>query len=417
MRYKSSINKGLWGGLVLLLSVFNLLPAQASVSSIVTRLKSSTVTIITYDVEGEYLSTGCGFFTSKQDVVTARHVIKGAYSAEIQTSNGRSYSVKEVVAEDKEGDLVRLSVDIPSELVDVIVTTPVPAQAGEGIVVVGPETSNRSKGREILEGKVSAVRLIQGFGTIIEISAPLTPGYSGSPVVNMAGDVIGIATFQVVAEEQVNFAVPAERVSRLIPRDPKSLGLWEAERSRSVKALKEDLYLTGIGLLWAEEWETALYCFKGVVTEDPLYVIAYPLIGLCNLQLGRWDDAAQAYRQTLLIDPDDATAYNHLATAYAKMERWGEAVAAYRQAARLEPDEPAHLFGLGIAYSKVGEWTNARESFKGALDLDPRFAQAHYGLGLCYWALEDDDAAWQEYWTLKELDVYLAEELLETLKQ
>jgi len=417
VRKNSSLHKGLRGGFLIFLFASNLLRAQTDISPVVSRLNTSTVTVTTYDADGSYISTGCGFFASKQgDVITCRHVIEGASQVSIQIEGGRAYKVPDVIAEDKEGDLIRLRADVPEEVIQILTTTPTAAREGERIYVVGPETDNPGS-REYLEGKIAGIRDIYGFGTIIEITAPLTPGFSGSPVVNLKGDIVGVATFQVIGEEYVNFAVPADRVLRLIPRDAEPVAGWESRRKHEISEIEEELYLTGVGLMWAEEWESALYCLKGVVEEDPLYVIAYPLIGYCSLQLGHWEDAVDAYRQTLLIKPDDATAYSHLGLAYCKLERWGLAVAAFKQAARLEPEDPQNHIELGVAFSKVGDWPAALESFNKAVEIDPSSDEAHFGLGFCYWILEEDAKAWSQYRILESLGSSLATDLHDYLSK
>jgi S1-C subfamily serine protease len=69
---------------------------------------------------------------------------------------------------------------------------------------------------------VSAIRTIRDRGEFLQISAPISPGSSGGPVVNMAGQVIGIATFQ-VRGQNLNFAVPGYRILDLRDGPPRPL--------------------------------------------------------------------------------------------------------------------------------------------------------------------------------------------------
>jgi S1-C subfamily serine protease len=66
----------------------------------------------------------------------------------------------------------------------------------------------------VTEGLVSAIRTVRDRGEFLQISAPIAPGSSGGPVVNMKGQVIGIATFQ-VRGQNINFAVPGYRILAL----------------------------------------------------------------------------------------------------------------------------------------------------------------------------------------------------------
>ncbi len=70
--------------------------------SIIKRIKPSVVIVFAYDDTGEFLKLGSGFFISQNgDVVTNYHVLQGASSAEIKTSDGKTYPITYIVAEDE----------------------------------------------------------------------------------------------------------------------------------------------------------------------------------------------------------------------------------------------------------------------------------------------------------------------------
>src|SRR4030095_12121757 len=81
---------------------------QDPLPELVRRIKPSAVAIETFDVRGEKLSRGSGFFVDTDRVVTNRHVIDNAYRAEIHSYTGHVYAVRGVVAIDAEGDLAVL---------------------------------------------------------------------------------------------------------------------------------------------------------------------------------------------------------------------------------------------------------------------------------------------------------------------
>src|SRR5205807_8975478 len=82
--------------------------AQDDLPNLVRRIKPSAVAIETFDVRGEKLSRGSGFFIDKDRVVTNRHVIDGAYRAEAHLNSGNNFPVKNVPAVDAEGDVALL---------------------------------------------------------------------------------------------------------------------------------------------------------------------------------------------------------------------------------------------------------------------------------------------------------------------
>ena len=156
----------------------SLLFSQDNLPEIVKKVKPSTVVILTYDKDGKALSQGSGFFISREgDVITNRHVIQGAIKAEIKTTEGNTYPIKQVVAEDVEGDIIRLSVDIPTGLAPPLKISSSLLSEGERIIVIG---SPLGLEQTISDGIVSAIREIPGYGKVVQITAPISPGSSGT---------------------------------------------------------------------------------------------------------------------------------------------------------------------------------------------------------------------------------------------
>ena len=126
--------------------------------------------IITYDNDGTPHGQGSGFIsTISGEVITNLHVIEGASRAEIKTPDGKVYPVTHIVAEDTEGDLVRISAEIPAGKLKPLKLTSVIPQVGEQIVIVGNPLGLEGTAST---GIVSAVRDIPTFGKIIQLSAP-----------------------------------------------------------------------------------------------------------------------------------------------------------------------------------------------------------------------------------------------------
>src|SRR6476469_6616373 len=90
--------------------------AQDQLPELVRQIKPSAVAIETFDARGEKLARGSGFFVDVDRVVTNRHVIDGAYRAEVHLNSGHTFPVKSVLAVDAEGDVALLKVDAPANL-------------------------------------------------------------------------------------------------------------------------------------------------------------------------------------------------------------------------------------------------------------------------------------------------------------
>src|SRR5437773_8479400 len=176
---------------LILLVAASAVSAQDFLPELVKRIKPSAVAIETFDSHGNTLSRGSGFFVAADRIITNRHVIDRSSRVEVHLVDGKKFPVKGVLAVDGEGDLALLQIDVPKELaVPLPIVRAVP-QEGEFVVVIGNPFGLEGS---VSNGIVSAVREIPGDGKIIQITASISPGSSGSPVANMGGQVIGIAT-------------------------------------------------------------------------------------------------------------------------------------------------------------------------------------------------------------------------------
>ena len=356
--------------------------AQENLTALIKKVSPSVVLVITYDEEGEELSGGSGFFISDDgDVITNCHVIQGACHAEVKTSDEKVYDVKEVLAEDKEGDLIRLSVDIPRDAVHVLGISDSLPEVGERVIVVGNPLGLE---QTVSDGIVSAVREIPAFGNIIQITAPISSGSSGSPVVNMKGEVIGVASFQMVEGQNLNFAIPGERVAKLTPGKGQTLAERKAAITEEWLASAEGLYWKGMYSFWAEDYEEALSCFEDAVEKNQQHAEAWFYVGYCKNKLGSSSKAIEAYEQAIRIDPDHAKAHHNLGVIYGNLGLYSEAIEAYKQAIRIDPDYAKAFYSLGWAYSELGLYSEAIETYKQAIRINPDYAAAYYNLGLAY---------------------------------
>src|SRR3990170_3120283 len=301
--------------------------SQENLTTLIKNVQQSVVVIITYNEEGEILGQGTGFFISTEgDVITNIHVLEGAHRADVKTAEGKIYPVKNILAENREADLIRVSVDISHKDVHPLPVSASMPEVGEQVIVIGNPLGLEQTASD---GIVSAVREIPGFGKIIQITAPVSPGSSGSPVVNMKGEVIGVATFIMLEGQNLNFAIPGERVAKLTPTKGKTLAEWQSGRTEEELDSAEGLYSTGLTFLWAEDYEKALPYFEDAVKKNPDYAEAYFYIGYCNGNLGRHLEAIEAYKEAIRINPEDAEAHYNLGRAYGKLGRYEEQIESF----------------------------------------------------------------------------------------
>jgi tetratricopeptide (TPR) repeat protein len=355
--------------------------AQDHLPDLVRRIKPSAVAIETYDVRGEKLSRGSGFFVDVDRVVTNRHVIENAYRAEVHSSNGNIYQVKGVVAVDAEGDIALLKVDAPPNQVRPLLLDKTSPQEGESIVVIGNPFGLEGS---VTNGIVSAVRDIPTFGRIIQITAPISPGSSGSPVVNMQGQVIGVATLQITGGQSINFAIPSERISQLQSGALLSLPDLVAASGRNKRAKAVQAFRDGLSFLSKDDCEKALPYFEKAVESDGNYAEAWAQTGFCREKVGRHSEAIEASKKAVSLRPS-AESYFNIGLASYYLKNYREAAENFRQAIRLDPYNAADAhYALGLVYRDWGRPEEEIQAYKQAIKLKPDYVSAYERLGSRY---------------------------------
>src|SRR6476646_8134072 len=363
------------------LAAINVANPQDILPELVRRIKPSAVAIETYDSRGEKLSRGSGFFIEIDRIVTNRHVIEGAYRAEIHSSTGTVYPVRGVLAVDAEGDIAVLKIDSPTTYVRPLPLDKTSPQEGESVVVIGNPLGLEGS---VTNGIVSAVRDIPTFGRIIQITAPISSGSSGSPVVNMQGQVIGIATLQITGGQSVNFAIPSERISQLQMSTPMSLADLVVASGRNKHAKAVQYFRDGLSFLSKDDCEKALAAFEKAVESDSNYAEAWAQSGFCNEKLGKHVEALEASKRAVNLRPS-AESYFNIGLANFYLKQYRDAVEGYRQSIKLDPYNSADAYyAVGLVYRDWGKADDEIQAYKQALRLRPDFVGAYERLGARY---------------------------------
>lgn len=359
--------------------------AQDFLPELVKRIKPSAVAIETFDSRGNTLSRGSGFFISADRIITNRHVIDRSNRVEVHLVDGKKFPVKGVLAVDGEGDLALLQVDVPKELAIPLPIVKAVPQEGEFVVVVGNPFGLEGS---VSNGIVSAVREISGYGKIIQITAPISPGSSGSPVVNMLGQVIGVATLQAAEGQSLNFAVPADRIAQLKIGDLQTVSNVTTESNKSKRAAAERSYAQGLAQLSLDDYARALPYFERATEIDPSYPEAWYQAGYCYGVLGRHQDALKASRQAAKLRPDWAETYVNIGASSYALGQYKDAADAYKQAIKLEDGNAETQYALGLTLGKLGRTDEEILAYKRALTLKPDHSNSIDRLGQAYFKMK-----------------------------
>ncbi|HQU81769.1 MAG TPA: tetratricopeptide repeat protein [Pyrinomonadaceae bacterium] len=384
---------------ILFLLIFALhVSAQEFLPELVKRIKPSAVAIETFDARGNTLSRGSGFFVANDKIITNRHVIEKSSRVEVHLMNGKKFPAKGLLAVDGEGDLAILQVDVPqNSAIPLQIVQRVP-QEGESIVVIGNPFGLEGS---VSNGIVSAVREISGYGKIIQITAPISPGSSGSPVVNMAGQVIGVATLQAAEGQSLNFAVPSERILQLKVGDLQTFASFTTAAQQNKRASAQGLYSQGLGILSRDDYARAVTFFEKASEIDPNYAEAFYQTGFCYGMLGKHNEALKASKQAAKLRPNWTETHINIGASSFALGQFKDALEAYKTALKLDDSNPDVQYSLGLTLGKLNRTDEEILAYKRTVAIKPDHANAIEKLGLAYFKQKRFADALQAFEQLK----------------
>jgi S1-C subfamily serine protease len=154
---------------------------------------------------------GAGVIVSDQgDILTSLHVVAGATFIQVTFADG-TISPAQIVAEQPENDIAVLqAMQPPAQIIPAVLGNPDAMQVGDEAYVVGhPIGLYNSMSAGVISGFDRSFIPPNGgqqLNGLIQIDAAVNPGNSGGPLLNRAGQVIGIVTGLANPAEQESFA-------------------------------------------------------------------------------------------------------------------------------------------------------------------------------------------------------------------
>jgi S1-C subfamily serine protease len=190
-------------------------PAQTPVEQVVQQTLPAVVNVVTN------LGEGTGFVVREDGViVTNFHVVENASTVKVLTSDEqpKTYQAR-VIGGDVQADLAVLKVDATG-LATVPLGTSADLQLGQNVVAIGYAAGIVSSlDRHITVTDPNCQQCPQGqrtYASVVQTDAAINPGNSGGPLVDLAGNVIGINTAGTQTAENVGFAIQVDAAKPVI---------------------------------------------------------------------------------------------------------------------------------------------------------------------------------------------------------
>ena len=150
-------------------------------------------------------------------VITNDHVIRGASEVHVVLADGRQLDA-EVIGADADADLAVLKIVGKGPFPTAKLGTSSDLMIGETTIAIGSPLGLK---KTVTVGVVSALgRTIRNegrtFNDFIQTDASINPGNSGGPLLNIDGEIIGINSAIIASAQNIGFAIPADKVRRIV---------------------------------------------------------------------------------------------------------------------------------------------------------------------------------------------------------
>ena len=206
---------------------------EGSIADIANKVSKSVVSIVTstkttnffgMDYNGTAAGTGV-ILTSDGYILTNKHVINGANKVTVILDDGTTYEDVEVVAADPLNDIAFLKIKDAKDLSAATLGDSKTITVGQQVIAIGNALGEyqNSVTSGIVSGTGRDVTASDGSGQnaeslsdMIQTDAAINSGNSGGPLVNAAGEVIGINTATSTSAENMGFAIPISSIKGML---------------------------------------------------------------------------------------------------------------------------------------------------------------------------------------------------------
>jgi tetratricopeptide (TPR) repeat protein len=232
------------------------------------------------------------------------------------------------------------------------------------------------------EGKITAnasQALDDGYALIYSNST--TFGMSGGPVMNEAGEVIGVHGRTETIGQGGNSVPTGDNlgipIKTFLATPLVNVGVRSPKVTVAKKPKAADLYLQGVDKYRKKDYPGAFLAYTEAIKLNPKYAQAYNNRGALYDDQKKYPEALADYNQALKLDPNLVITYNNRGFSHVNQKKYPEALADYNQALKLDPNYATAYNNRGALYRVQKKYPEALADYNQALKLDPNLAEVY----------------------------------------
>ncbi len=381
--------------IIVLLLFFTINTTQAQTTlpaeDIAEKALAATVYLEMKDTNGKTLGIGSGFFVKPNIIATNYHVIEGATKGTAKlVGKSTTYNIEGVTASDKDNDLALLKVTASGTK---------PLSLGDSDTVKIGATVYVAGNPKELKGTFSdgiiSSRRNKDTKERLQMTASISPGSNGGPVLNKKGEVIGVSVFvhRSLDAQNLNFAIPSKYLKKLLAQSKSAKPFSQEKQSISA----ETYILWGNSKYETGNYVSAIGDYYKVIQLQPDDAEAYNNMGLAKFNLRKHFDAISDLDIAIELKPDYAIAYANRGAVKAELGQFAAAISDFDTAILFERELTSAYYNRGLMYALLEQFAAAISDFDTAIRLEPDFASAYLNRGVVKRKLGQHIAAISDY--------------------
>ncbi len=354
--------------------------------------KQGVVTFTVYDEEDEEIAEGSGFLIGEKVLATYYGLVCQAHEAEGLDYRGKKVKFDGILSVDKDFGIALVKVNRKDPILSFGDSDGL--SRSSKLYSIG---GNEAREISFSEGGVFNFHQMNSR-RLIESSLSIPDEYSGAPVFDSTGKVVGMVIFLDLGKKII---VPSNIIKNL-PRTGSETKFknWRKEdyfstlegayfaaevfyalndTGRAEKYLKkiielkpDDLhaYLLLASVYYNQRaYSSALTTYQKIIELNPNRDDAHYGLGLVNLKMMKWKEAIPPLKRAIQLNQDNKEAYLHIGTAYQELREFNGAIDAYQQYLSTNPNQPWDVYTqLGVCQMEVEKYEDAVNSFTKALE-------------------------------------------------
>jgi tetratricopeptide (TPR) repeat protein len=377
---------------IFLIPFSSLFSQSEEATNIFENYKQGVITFVSFNENKEEIGQGSGFIIGEKILVTSYGLVCQAKEAEGRDFKGKKVKLDGILAVDKNFGIALVQINRKDPVLTLGNSDRV-EKKNKLYAIGGNEASEIS----VSEGELFNFHEFKSQ-RLIEATLSIPDEFSGAPVFDSTGEVIGMIIFLDLGRKIV---VPSN-VIKILPktRAVKKFKDWQKEDyffsyeganlaaeifysmnetgkaekflNKVIELKPDDLHAhLLLASVYSQQraYSSALTTYQKIVELDSNRDDAYFGLGLVNLRMSKWKEAIPPLEKSVQLNMDNKEAYLHIGTAYQELREFDKAVLSYKQYLETSPNRPWDAYNqLGLSQMETEEFADAAHSFTKALE-------------------------------------------------